>query len=345
MPLICGELNILGDFWDSYIYKDRLYLWTMNGEVIALDWKRLKPFVGQNMYLETNDIENYRLELFNNETENLHTDIDIFDDDIYYITDDGLFKVRLNNNSNNIKAKADKIWDSTLLSLEIRKNGRMALSAGQEGLYEYDINENINMVNRKYFPIVDNSNKILRISEKESLFSNWLYSSIYSSSYRGQSFMAGFNWDFKKTIFEREIGQDEIFKDHEKKRLSWGFGDKIFRVNDTGLEYVTFTQTNLSRNGISPFSSVKKIQFQRWKGRIIYAGASNFGVIVECEHALVIMNSEGKYHNIEGPITRWRVFSKSKEYNNQLHVITDNMMTIYFVDKKYCGINNYITLD
>jgi hypothetical protein len=35
------KIEILGDYWDSQIYKDRLYLWKIDGSLVVVDWERL----------------------------------------------------------------------------------------------------------------------------------------------------------------------------------------------------------------------------------------------------------------------------------------------------------------
>ena len=33
------KITIYGDFWDVQIYKDRLYLWDMNGDLYIYNWE------------------------------------------------------------------------------------------------------------------------------------------------------------------------------------------------------------------------------------------------------------------------------------------------------------------
>lgn len=142
-----------------------------------------------------------------------------------------------------------------------------------------------------------------------------------------QSYLAGFYWEegrikYKDLYFENLIFNDSV------GMLSWALNGYIYKAVEGGLESVKFTQ-RLMQKDYSPFSNAKFIPFQAWKGRIINAGDSSFGVLIECEYALVIMNNENDYINIQGPIARWRVFSEQEKYKKLLHVILEDKISIY----------------
>jgi len=43
------KISIEGDYWDSFIYRGRLYLWTMNCSIMCIDWQRLVNFYSKKM--------------------------------------------------------------------------------------------------------------------------------------------------------------------------------------------------------------------------------------------------------------------------------------------------------
>ena len=43
------KISIEGDYWDSFIYRGRLYLWTMNCSLICIDWEKLIRFYSKKM--------------------------------------------------------------------------------------------------------------------------------------------------------------------------------------------------------------------------------------------------------------------------------------------------------
>lgn len=47
------KITIYGDFWDVQIYKDRLYLWDMNGDLYIYNWgKSIKSMYNKNKFME-----------------------------------------------------------------------------------------------------------------------------------------------------------------------------------------------------------------------------------------------------------------------------------------------------
>ena len=60
-----------------------------------------------------------------------------------------------------------------------------------------------------------------------------------------------------------------------------------------------------------------------------YGTTTYFGNIIECENALIVIQSDNDSFTIEEPITRWRVYPRSKNYENHLHVILDDRIEIY----------------
>lgn len=385
------KIEIEGDYWDSILYKGRLYLWTMSGSIKVIDWDQLVNsltesidlhktmecvfkqgdylYSGKNrallyetenfreefkqtlkiieskiFFFQENDLDKFLVRELSNPFNELPIDLDIYYDVIYSILDNGLSKLELLTDTSEAIDKNSNahLWDCPSFALKI-KGGRIAVSAGEEGLYEYKIsdfkkknnNEEDNptiSVDYKDLKLIEKN--VRCISDKPSLFSNWSYSSVFSSSDYGDSALIGFA--SKKgghAEYVDTFSESSIFKKRKtSNQLSWGSEDKIYREVEGGLEVVRFTQNKLDHN---PFSSVEKIPFQSWKGKIISAGLSLFGTIIECENALVILQSDNKVKNIEGPITKWRVFPRSVRYENQLHVITEDKLEIFSFNQDY----------
>jgi len=392
------KLQLLGDFWDSFIYKGRLYLWTMDGSIKIIDWDKfigsltedpklfntiecafkqgdflysnknqaklyesinfreefevmLKRINEEHFVFECSDLEDFLIQEIENPFNEFPIDSDFYFDSIYSIFDNGLSKVVIDPNSDEalFVNTREKLWDCPGYSLKI-KSGRIALSAGEEGLFEYKIERNRNMIKideDDYSVFVDYKGlakiqeNITQISNTHSLFANWSYSSVFNSSDYEESCLVGFlSSKGGKVEYINTYTEERIFRSKRTiKHLSWGSDDKIYREVENGLEIVQFVQGKLEHEQ-TPFSKVEKIEFQPWKGKIISAGLSFFGTIVECENALVVLQSDRNVKNIKGPITKWRVFPKSVRYENQLHVILDDRLEIYSFNHDYF-INQY----
>lgn len=264
---------------------------------------------------------------------------------VYTITDQGLFSADANKSAKRkrpVTNRLTKHWDCSLLSMNANKYAKIALSGGSEGLFEFDASSG------REEDRVDNEfeDRLSLISKHPSTFSNYQFLSIYSSSNIGSSFLSLFKWDeieqkdimdgmYKpKRIMDREIPSAQIFG-YNGQELSWGSHEKIYKAFNGGLDIVRFNNYAKEDLDESLFSEVKRLNFQPWKGEIIGGGVSYFGTIIECENAIVVLQSDGSFFNIPGSATRWRVYPRSFNYENHLHVVFDNYLDVYSFNQDY----------
>ena len=100
----------------------------------------------------------------------------------------------------------------------------------------------------------------------------------------------------------------------------------------------------------SKYDLLDTISVASWKGEIVSAGVAVFGTVMEFDNAIVLHLSNGKIKTIKGEPVRWRVFPRSRHYENHLHIIYDDRLEIwsfnhdYFVDQsaKRLGIAPYL---
>lgn len=57
-------------------------------------------------------------------------------------------------------------------------------------------------------------------------------------------------------------------------------------------------------------------------------GTSSFGTVVEFDTKIVVVRSDGQIDTFEGEAVHWRVFPRSRDYHNQLHIIYDDRIEI-----------------
>lgn len=283
--------------------------------------------------LQENEIEPFLIKKQSNPTNTLPTDTEIYDNKLFYIDENGLFSSSLNfkkNTGNPVNKRFTKYWDCNLYSITANKYPQIALSGGDEGLFELNLLSGLNVYKNDSIKEVDN--KIYQISENHSTFSNYSFLSIYNSSEINQSFMAMFKWNketSEKEFFE-QIEESKIF-DSNNNYLSWGVGDKIYKPTNEGLEIIKFNNKNVNE----PFKHLNDSKFESWQGDIIHGGSSFFGNILEFKNSLKIIQSDGESFTIDGPITKWRVYPRSKNFENHLHVILDDKIEIYAFNHDY----------
>lgn len=301
-----------------------------------------------------------------NPFEQLPVDTDILSNRLYAATDQGLMFCDLNRQKRRktlVTPEPVQVWDAPLFSVKAR-GSCVALGAGREGLCEFSLwnwlgedgewvqnhapSDFFEYEDREWAHETDSvvieplwprklERGIRQLSPNHCSSANWSYASIYSSSYVEDGYLATFQWRRSGNRFQRAfqgiVTQSEIF---QPGGFSWGCQDKIYRVAPEGLDVVRYTQRYVgTRHSERTFEDLEHIPFQAWKGNLIGGGASCFGVIVECENAIVVLKSDGEPFNIPGSATRWRVYPRSHRYETHLHVVLDDRLEIYSFTHDY----------
>lgn len=149
-----------------------------------------------------------------------------------------------------------------------------------------------------------------------------------------------------KKIFEGEQASLDIEKTKFNDRIfTWGVEDKICLATRDSIELVKYLpkfQANSRK-----FERLGSVNIQELTHEVISADSSFFGVILEQEDGLTVITSELETYFFEGEPVNWRVFPKSKNYTNHLHIIYDDALHIhsfnhdYFIDQntKKLGIS------
>lgn len=288
----------------------------------------------------------------------LPTDTEIYSNKLYFIHEKGLFSGSAHRNKSDkypVSSRPSKLWDCNLLSIKANKYPQLALSGGDEGLFE------LNMATSLPSNLERVEKKIFQISKNHSSFSNYSFLNIYNTSLIENSFLAMFKWNITKDKnqndkplrdYDTSISDKDIFDIKSNRHfISWGIEDKIYKATDGGFEIIKFNNYANEEKGEQKFTRLNSVNLQVWKGKIINGGTAYFGNIVECENALVVVQSNGEYLTIPGPITRWRVYPRSMNYENHLHVILDDRIEIYsfnhdyFLDQKEKNIGIQFTTE
>lgn len=171
-------IHIDGDFWDSYIYNNIFYLWTLEGVVYLYNWSNLiESCENHTNWLTFKQLERFKYNDVYMYEDTLPIDIGFHKNNMYMAVDEGLLKVTFREETNLNNRIRIKITDIPFLRLNIKNNGRVALSAGEEGLFEYNYNNE-----KHYFDFESIEPNLWRITTNHCLFVNWSYSSIYSTS-------------------------------------------------------------------------------------------------------------------------------------------------------------------
>ena len=313
------NIKIYGDYWESFTYSGKLYLITFSNKLIVCDWNKIlldsRQAHPENLIITENILINtYTIKEVDSPFNELAVDIQIVNKKIYVTTDSGLYNCNLNVNKQSI----NKLWDNPLFSLNSNARGQISLSAGSNGLFEYSNEHEI--IGLKSF-----EKNIFQITESHSTCATYSDYTIYNSSEIAHSELSFFEQGkhFSRKLFKR-YSEEEIFGNKSQKS-SWIHKNKIYRIkNHNEIEVKSLSKL---KQGLSQENKI--LQFQQWKGEILSGLSTPFATIIECENALVVSFNASSFINIEGDITKWRVFPNSKQYLNDLHVIHDDYLEIY----------------
>lgn len=265
-----------------------------------------------------------------------HIDSDIYKNRLYVASKSGVFKSGCSKaNVLPVSKRLEKLWDCPSTSISANY-GNLAIAAGDQGVFELEI-EKSDYFGWNRFPTPFQVSG-LHCSEVE-----WSYYSIFCSSHVSNGYLAyqrqqptdqvSVNDDSMTSI--RIIKSGQLF-DHEG--YTWGTKDKIYQARNNGIHIKTFDPFKLSDE---PFFEARTfIPFQAWKGDLVSAKVASFGTILELDNALVVIKSDGSIDTIEGEPIHWRIFPRSTNYENHLHIIYEDRMEIHsynhelFVDQK-----------
>jgi len=125
------------------------------------------------------------------------------------------------------------------------------------------------------------------------------------------------------------VPAEDIF---QSSSYSWGKQDKLCQVVNRNKIKVT---QYLPWSSNARFVNLGELELQDFKGDVISGDSATFGYIIECDNGIVVFDS--MMHNIwiEGEPVNWRVFPRSKFYENQLHIIYDDRLDIYSFNEDY----------
>jgi hypothetical protein len=279
---------------------------------------------------------------------------------------------------------AEKLFDMPALSISA-SHLTLAVAAGMEGLFDYSLisdsavkrrneprilsSEHCNLArwlypsifgssyfNNGYFADFKKSKRSK--AEKEQLnqkavqlvFPETLESSALEKGKNQQS-TSQYEREFTRLFSSTEIFAENKFNlngegnDKNNRSFTWGVQDKICLATNNSITLSQYLPH--SRSSIQKFRDIGSVDIEELSGEVVSADSSFFGVVLEKEDGLLVINSSLESHFFDGEPVNWRVFPNSRNYSNQLHIIHEDALHIhsfnhdYFVDQstKKLGIS------
>lgn len=319
----------------EYLYGDKWQLIFQDAEIKGLIQHKFQDLAENPIEISQEELRRYYIREQNNPLSFPHADCTIYNKILYLGSRCGVSSTKCDHkNKYPISPKSAKIWDGPALSLAASYM-TLAISAGDEGLFEYDLDDSYN-------------NKPRLLIKQHSNYVKWLFASTFSSSYFNEGFLADFDnrknnddeGGMQQRILRAIVPADIIF-DHQSQNsvpsFTWGAHDKICIATPESIEVVQYNPYKEDLRFVKMGAvSIKELPV----GDIINGDSALFGYIVEYEDGLLVINSLMESLWLPGEPVNWRVFPKSKFYTNQMHIIYDDHLCIhsfnqdYFVDQK-----------
>lgn len=367
------RMTIPGKYWDSFIYKGRLYLFGINGDIRSVAWgdfisswkvsdETKIAFVcafQRSDYLYSSEVQDLLIDreirtVMKGKFQKLsqtqlhatekmilaaekghqdspcpfpHADLELYQDQLYVGSAYGLYKASCNKKTKYpVSTRPEKKWDGPVLGLSA-SYGALAMAAGSEGLFELDLG---------YGAYFEDRQNPRQLSSNGCRDCGWAYFSVFASS-DSSGYLAEFSkrsdGEYDREAdrhFERVESASEIFG---SDGYCWGTQDKLCQAIPNAIKVVKYEPW--SPNPENRIHQIGTVRFDPWKGEVISAATANFGVVVELENALVVFPSEGKPITLPGEPVNWRVFPRSRHYENQLHVVYEDRLEILSFNQDY----------
>lgn len=376
------ELRIPGDYWDSFLYRKRLYLWRMDGSVAVYDWDQLveETLLGEDARLassfgflrgrslyteavadlvqhtavmrelaetlrracstlwEVHDTTLRRAELGRHGVPHnvYHADAEIYSGTLFTSGEDGLFSATTGPRLKyGVSTRPKRLWDAPIFGLDIY-NGRIALGAGSEGLFECPTKDYARETIDPALKKADPSSFIAQITNRPCHSPTWIFSSALSSYPDGRSYLAGFVWEDaprtrtthgKRLKFLDSFETSSIF-DHD----GYDFGESgfLYRAAQSGdLTRAHLVQKDLDQGLEKAIDKKDKLHSRRHANRVVSAGAMTYGLAIETDDNLDVLRSDDHITRTGEPVTKWRRFPRSRYYSNQLHAVLNDEVRVY----------------
>lgn len=310
----------------NLLYNSNTQYLLSNEEIKGVIDRQFKELLSKTFEFKGIHDSRFNLRHQNNPFPFPHADSEIYQGQVYVGLKSGLFfSQKQDVKDKEVGKKSRKLWDFPVLNLAAsNRYSSLAIATGSDGLYQLQVSS------KKH----DSYNNIspIKLAEKHCNSCDWSYQSIYGSSNTNSSFLASFEIESQKKSNESSNTQKgerklkEIISSEKlfgTKGFSWGARDKIYQYHDGLIDVISYDPHNKTL-----FKNLGTIALNLSDGEVISANVAPFGTVIECDNSLVIALSNDEFMTIEGEPVRWRVFPRSTNFTNQLHIIYEDRIEI-----------------
>ncbi|MGB3161597.1 MAG: hypothetical protein WBA84_10160 [Carnobacterium sp.] len=334
--VLTTKITIKGVFQDFQLYSGKFYLWLSTNELVIYDWNKWMKhlaFVDRTIYFEPQPTEQLTIDLheldpFKEKTVSFPEpvyDSAIFDHALYYSDASGFYRFSLISK----EAKKEHICSIPFFQINLSTNGRMALSAREKGLFEYLVSSHYLFVE----PTVQLTPRLFQLSNRYTARTEWRKHDLiqYGKEIQSGSFLLrmtekkGLLHFLKEEPIHSTSGGESLVIQELPLPLSLSKPSM-----DSGILFaferdtITLKKDPLYRSKnlrlLTKFESDIKKEFDSLDDLIINQTTSLLTVSLYDVALLTLATST---------IKKWRIYSRTRNYRNQLHVLAKNNLCVY----------------
>lgn len=369
------RLVIPGKYWDAQIYAGELILFGQDGSLNRINWRKLissismpedlrlfaeAAFIGSRDYysdvarrlIQDQEIQPIvenkfrRLEeLVSSWSLNVapvmrtsdnplpfpHNDSDVHYGRLFVAARSGIFS--MSSGGKGSKSSSDKLSDVPAVDIAT-KHGTIAIAAGDEGLFQLALRRSAGLGRGEVAGNVCSS-------------CEWSYASIVASNHGRSLFVAAFarvreepeNKRNKRLVrqFDRVVTDSELFprddgQSSAERAIEWGAKDRIYKLTGHTIEVIR----NVS-NGRTEFEKAGRhfIDASFDLDAFVDVRVAPFGSVLEFDDGIKVLLNSGAVVDFPGEPVNWRVYPRSLNYLNHLHIVYDDRIEIIAFTSDY----------
>ena len=342
------------DLYNNLLLKD--------ADIKALIIEKFRDLVKTPIEIPESALYNFAISEQNNPFPFPHADSSIHYKTLYVGSQSGVSRSR----GISLNSGIEKLWDAPVLSLTA-SNKTLAIAAGSEGLFDYSVDDSFSENSNEPRNITEEHSNFARWMYP-GIFSSSYFNDGYFADFqeikepRSKSKeLRSSGKHIQLSLFphlpeksslislpenssvpkpSRELKQlfsyHEIFTEEARTKqpiFTWGARDKIYLVTEDSIELVRCFPRE--KKETEKFKSLGSTEVEDLTGDIVSADSSFFGIVLEEEDSLLVINSLLQHKRFPGEPVNWRVFPDSVNYVNQLHIIYEDSIQIYFFTHDY----------
>lgn len=334
--VLTTKITINGTFQDFQLYSGKFYLWLTTNELVIYDWNKWMnylAFVDRMIYFEPQPTEQLTIQIealepFKEKSISFSEpiyDSAIFDHVLYYSDASGFYRYSLISK----EAKKERISSIPIFQIDLSTNGRMALAAGDNGLLEY-------LVSSYYLfnePITQLTPRLLQLSTRYTLKTEWKKHDLiqYGKANQTDSYFLSFN---------EKKGLLQLVKDEPMYLIEASNSSLIqelplpLSLNQPSMDSGLLFAFEMDKGTLKkdPLYRSKNIQvLTKVESEMKTELDSLDDLIISEAHSLlnVSLNSINLLSLTASAVKKWRIYSRTRNYRNQLHVLYKDKLILY----------------